>query len=266
MINDPVRLSLAVASGGTSEIIRKLPVVGNIYSKGVSLASEGYKVAANVYTGGAYNLVTGLGTSLFAPKSMPSGDYQSDSWQGGAENTMAQFNVGGFLGNLGSIFGGSSNPYLSTIGNVGQLSSNFFPQQVAMRPPSPPMAGAGTGPGPMSRLPALRSPGAIVARGFFNKFPNLSNSIQQLRDRGIKTKRSQLFSLMKRFGPEVLVTGGLLTAASVSELMMAGPGRRRMNPGNVTALRRSMRRLESFHKLCQTSDKLRKPRARSCKK
>lgn len=262
MIKDPVRFSLGVATGGTSELVRKLPVVGGIYSKGVSLASEGYKVAAGAATGGLYNVATGIGSSLLAPKA-PTGYNQDEPiWDRGDQNTMAPFNVGGFLGSIGNIFGGSQNPYLSTIGSVGQLSSQFFPQQVAMRPPSTPMPGPG--PGPM--LPALRGPTAMVARGFFQKFPNLATSMQQLRSRGIKTKRSQLFGLMKRFGPEVLVTGGLLTAASISELMLAGPGRRRMNPGNVKALRRSMRRLESFHKLCQTADKLRRPKSRSCKK
>jgi hypothetical protein len=105
----------------------------------------------------------------------------------------------------------------------------------------------------------------MVTRGFFNRFPNLALAIQQLRARGMKVKRSQLWSMLKRFGPELLVTGGLLTAAAVSELMVAGPGRRRMNPANVHALRRSMRRLESFHKLCVSADRLRTPRRRACK-
>jgi hypothetical protein len=107
--------------------------------------------------------------------------------------------------------------------------------------------------------------GGMVTRGFFNRFPNLALAIQQLRARGMKVKRSQLWSMLKRFGPELLVTGGLLTAAAVSELMVAGPGRRRMNPANVHALRRSMRRLESFHKLCVSADRLRTPRRRACK-
>jgi hypothetical protein len=72
--------------------------------------------------------------------------------------------------------------------------------------------------------------------------------------------------MLKRFGPEVLITGGILSAAAVSELMVAGPGHRRMNPGNVKALRRSMRRLESFHHLCVRADKLKRPRSRkACK-
>jgi len=63
--------------------------------------------------------------------------------------------------------------------------------------------------------------------------------------------------MLKRFGPELLISGGILTAAAVNELMLAGPGTRRMNPTNVKALRRSVRRIESFHHLCRKVDVLR---------
>ena len=164
-------------------------------------------------------------------------------------------NLGSILGSVGNIFGGSQNPVFSGISNIATLASQFVPQPnaqpVAMRIPQ-------------TALPALRST-AIVGRGFFNKYPNLATAIQGLRNMGRKVTRGQLYSMMKRFGPEILISAGILTAAAVSELMVAGPGRRRMNPGNVSALRRSMRRLESFHKLCVTSDKLRRPRGRSGK-
>jgi hypothetical protein len=113
-------------------------------------------------------------------------------------------------------------------------------------------------PVPRPALPAIAAGRAIVGRRFFERFPNLATSIQQLRDRGIRVKRSQLWNLMRRFGPEVLITGGLLTAAATSELMAAGPGRRRMNVANTRALRRSMRRIEGFHKLCMKADILRR--------
>jgi len=99
--------------------------------------------------------------------------------------------------------------------------------------------------------------GGVVGRGFFNRYPNLAAVIQRWRDLGHKVTRAQLYSMLKRWGPEVLVTGGIITAAAVSELMVAGPGHRRMNAGNAKALRRSLRRLESFHKLCVRADKFR---------
>lgn len=177
----------------------------------------------------------------------------------GGQTKMA-INLGSILKSVGQSFGSFGNPYAQGISGIANLASQFIPQQInqtyvpqaiAMR-------------APQAIGPVLRSV-PTVARGFFNKYPSLATSMQMLRNQGRNLKRSQLYSMMKRFGPEVLITGGILTAAAVSELMQAGPGHRRMNVGNVRALRRSMRRLESFHHLCQRADKLRKPRARSKK-
>lgn len=162
------------------------------------------------------------------------------------------FNVGQFLGNVGNTFAGSTNPYFSGIGNIAGLASNFA-QPVAQRMPMP-----------SGGLPAVRNPmggitarvGGAVGRGFFNKFPNLATSIQGFRNVGKKVTRQQLWNLLKRFGPDILITGGILSAASISELMMAGPGSRRMNVGNIKALRRCHRRMVSFHKVCRTNDVL----------
>lgn len=164
-------------------------------------------------------------------------------------------NIPGILNQVGSIFGGNQNPYFQGISNVANLASQFVAAPTGLRPPVPTTA-AGTA--------AMRA-GAVVGRSFFQKFPNLATAIQALRNRGANVTRSKLYSLLKRFGPDILISGGILTAAAVSELMMAGPGHRRMNPGNVSALRRSARRIESFHRLCVRVDRLRAPRRRSCK-
>jgi len=108
--------------------------------------------------------------------------------------------------------------------------------------------------------------GAVVARGFFNKFPNLAVAIQKLRNAGAKVTRGSLWSLMKRFGPDFLISGGILTAAAVSELAIAGPGRRRMNPGNIKALRKAHRRVKAFHNVCRTNDMMLGGRRTSKKK
>jgi len=157
-------------------------------------------------------------------------------------------NLGGILNTVGQAFGGNQNPYFQGISNVANIASQFVPQtNVAMRPPMP------TAPGVAGAMRAV----PMIGRKFFEKFPNLATSIQALRNRGANVTRAKLFSLLKRFGPDILITGGILTAAAVSELMVAGPGHRRMNPGNAKALRRSLRRLESFHKLCVRADKFR---------
>jgi hypothetical protein len=96
----------------------------------------------------------------------------------------------------------------------------------------------------------------MIGRSFFNRFPALATAIQSLRNRGANVTRGQLWSLMKRFGGDFLISGGILTAAAVSELAIAGPGRRRMNPGNVKALRKAHRRMKSFHRVCQMNDHL----------
>jgi len=107
--------------------------------------------------------------------------------------------------------------------------------------------------------------GAVVGRSFFQKWPNLAVAIQKMRNAGQNVSRSKLYSMLKRFGPDFLITAGILTAAGVSELALAGPGHRRMNPANSKALRRAQRRLKSFHRLCSDSDVL-KSRRRSCAK
>jgi len=229
-IQNPVRTSMAVTSGGLSELARKAPVVGNTFKSVQTQLSTGYKAAANIYTGGLYGKATAAGQALVQPG-------------GGAMG----FNLGGFLGQIGSAFGQSQIPAIQNIGSFAGIASGFiqptgspFGGQTTMQP-TPVMA---------SGVQAMARAGAVVGRGFFNKFPNLATAIQGYRNMGKNITRAKLHSLMRRFGPELLISGGILSAAAVSELMMAGPGRRRMNPGNVKALRRSLRRLESFDKLC----------------
>lgn len=171
--------------------------------------------------------------------------------------TPMGLDLNGILGTVSNIFGGNQNPVFQGLSNVTSLAQQFVPQpaqQVAIRAPAPTLPAAGM----LSRLP-------MIGRNFFQKFPNLATSIQSMRNAGRNVTRAQLYSLLKRFGPDLLITGGILTAAAVSELMMAGPGRRRMNPGNAKALRRSLRRIESFHHLCARVDRIRSPRRRSAK-
>lgn len=226
---NPLRFGAAIATVGLSEAARVAPIIGKPFQKLQAFEQSAYDLAANVYTGGLYGQVKQIGNSILQPTGAP-----------------MSLNLGGILQATSQIFGNNQNPYFQTIGNIANLGSQFVPQpqQVAMRPPQ---ASAG--------LPAITA-GAAVARGFFNRFPNLAVSMQQLRARGHKVKRGQLWNLLKRFGPEVLITGGLLTAAAVSELMVAGPGRRTMNPANAKALRRAARRIKGFHKLCGTVDLL----------
>lgn len=177
------------------------------------------------------------------------------------------FNLGGFLGNVGTILGQSSIPGFQTAGQLATIGSQFVPQPTAQQMPQ-------YGPYPQAQpvmAPAMRAAAvagtavATVGRSFFNKYPNLATAIQMLRNQGRNITRAKLYSAMKRFGPELLVSGGILTAAAVSELMVAGPGTRRMNPANSRALRRAAGRIRSFHKLCQHTDLLKTRHRRPCK-
>lgn len=152
------------------------------------------------------------------------------------------------------------NDVLRTGAQIGQQYANslFVPQSSSFpvyQQASPAMTPAVI-PTAAAAAPAIRSV-ATVGRGFFNRFPNLATGIQRWRNMGKPVTRAKLYSMLKRFGPEFLISGGILTAAAVNELMMAGAGTRRMNPGNAKALRRACRRVESFHKLCVRADKLR---------
>jgi len=246
------KATAAVVTGGLSLVAPKLvsPItraVETIYNPKNILG------VASAFAPGIARPVAAVASSVLYP--------QKPTAIGGAPMGL---NVGGILGAVGNIFGGAQNPYFQGVSNVAGLASQFFPQPSQNVPAilQPRLQATPT----MAAVPALRA-GAVVARGFFNRFPNLATAIQGFRNQGRNVKRSQLWSMLKRFGPDVLISGGILSAAAVSELMVAGPGHRRMNPGNVSALRRSLRRLESFHKLCTRADKLRRPRGsrKSCK-
>jgi hypothetical protein len=156
------------------------------------------------------------------------------------------------FGDIGKVLQG---PFGQNLFNLGSSALNSYLT-----------AQQGTGRVPITMadtMPAAGRAVATIGRSFFNKFPNLATAIQGYRNMGKNVSRSKLWSLMKRFGPDFLISGGILTAAAVSELAMAGPGRRRMNPGNIKALRRAHRRMKSFHHVCQTNDTLLTHRKRS---
>lgn len=156
------------------------------------------------------------------------------------------------------------------VASLGLETAQTFMPQTASYPYAIPVSTRGVQPVSAGSVPgtvlrgagAVARTGAVVGRSFFNKWPNLATAIQKMRNAGQNVSRSKLYSMMRRFGPDFLITGGILSAAAVSELIMAGPGHRRMNVGNVKALRRGMRRIEGFHRLCTKADRLRRPKAR----
>lgn len=232
--------------------LAKGPVLGTVDLISKATAPKIAPIVQQV-TGAAAALVPGAGVGTALGK-VATSIAPSLSSLGGTAN-MA-LNIGGILGTVSKGLSGFGAPAAQLLSAGTGIASQFFPQPVAGLPAVPVNAATPVA----ARAPALPpavAAGTAVSRGFFSRFPNLSVGLQQLRNRGMKVNRSRLYSILKRFGPEVLITGGLLTAAAVNELMVAGAGRRRMNVGNVKALRRSMRRVEGFHKLCTRADVLR---------
>lgn len=163
------------------------------------------------------------------------------------DSTVAEYDWGGLL-NVGTELAGS---YLD------------YSQTVAARAPKLPPPGGGLMPSMPFLGGGLAAASKTVGRKFFEKFPNLAAGIQKLWNAGHKNiTRKRLYQMLKRFGADFLVSAGILTAAAVAELAMAGPGTRRMNPANARALRRSARRIKAFHRLCGHTDLI-KTRRRS---
>jgi len=187
------------------------------------------------------------------------------SFSGGGQ-PMA-LNVGNILSGVSGLFGGSQNPYFEGISNATGLASQFIPQPVSQKMIPGVNVPMVLPKNPLSGASAVARVGGVIGRKFFDKYPNLATAIQTFRNAGKNVKRSQLWSMLKRFGPDILISGGILSAAAIAELMMAGPGHRRMNAGNAKALRRSLRRLDAFHHLCVRADKFRgaRRRAKPCK-
>jgi hypothetical protein len=171
-----------------------------------------------------------------------------------ADGTSDGFDLSNVFGGISQVFQGGLGQSLLGLGT--QAASQYITSSLG-----PVYSGVPGTSGPvaqpvMSSIPRIAGTGMVVARSLFARFPNLATAIQRLRNAGANVTRAKLWSLMKRFGPDFLISGGILTAAAASELAMAGPGRRRMNPGNIKALRKAHRRMKSFHHICATNDTL----------
>lgn len=246
--------TLVTRPGVVLKSLAKGPVLGVAELAAKVVAPKTAPIVSAV-TSTAASLVPGGGLGTAATKLTTSLVPSLAANFGGSNMAL---NIGGILGQVSGGLKGFGNPGIQLLSTGAGIASSFFNQPTSGLPAMPansvtPVAAKSPG------LPAITggAVGSAVSRGFFNRFPNLSVGLQQLRARGIKANRSRLYTILRRFGPEVVISGGLLTAAAVNELMVAGAGRRRMNVGNVKALKRSMRRMEGFHKLCVRADSLR---------
>ena len=167
--------------------------------------------------------------------------------------------LGKFTNLAGTAFGllaGRSD----ALGTVGTLGSAFvagtrmpsggpsFPGFDGGFQPQPVMSFAPKVAGLAAPLALLVAPILVRIAAFLGrKALTLRESIKIIRRMG------------RVLGPAAIAAAIGISVADLAHLIMAASQvpTRRMNPGNVSALRRAHRRLESFHRVCQKNDELR---------
>lgn len=172
------------------------------------------------------------------------------------------FNFGNFLGGASKVLAQNTNPYLS---GLGQMTSAFAPAY------TPPSYGAPTTQPQAqaypvaAQLPVARQPS--LTRDIFN----IGAKVLQKIGLGVPANAGQFSNVLKRSmsalsaiarrsptGTILTVLGSLglsaMEAAQLATWYQQKKRRRRMNPANHRALKRSIRRIHSFHKLCSSAD------------
>lgn len=177
-------------------------------------------------------------------------------------------NIGGLLGQVGQTFGGQPGAF-GQLGTAAGLLSQFIPRPqfggqitqapmtVASRGAIVPVVGRGlpvdvanAGLKLLNRLGVIATP---TASGFTGALKRTISGIASLARR---TPTGTIVSVLAGIGLSAL-EANLLTAWSSQRRH-----RRRMNPANIHALRKSVRRVESFHKLVRKIDIIRSPSVR----
>jgi len=173
---------------------------------------------------------------------------------------------GNLLGGIGGILGTVSG-FGGTPGAVAQIGSSFLQ---GFLPTQRQVGGSGVAVGPtaqqtLAAAPMIKGAAAAVTSFVAPILAKMSASM----GKNITLRAAMI--IIRRLGkflqsPTAIAAAVGLSVAELSTLMtasaIAGSSGRRMNVGNVKALRRAHRRIKSFHKLCGDNDMLRKPRTR----
>jgi len=189
----------------------------------------------------------------------------------------------GFLGSALSTVGSFANTLTGTLGSIGNVGSalgvNFLPRPagnpLVIQASTAGVQGAGMAAAVRSGTPlglrTLVGVAASIGKGITSMVAPILIKIATALGRRTMTLR-QAVKIIRRtgrfLGPAATAAAVGITLNELGELILldASRPRRRMNPANITALRRSMRRISSFHRLCQKADTLRAPRRRSPKR
>lgn len=183
-------------------------------------------------------------------------------------------NIGGILGSVGGIIGQTNttqNPIVSGLGSALQLAGQIIPVATQRAPATTALVPA----------MATATPVAVTGVGTRGLTQEIFNAGQKLLARlgvpyrattgsftaALKRSLSAVAGLARRTpaGTMVGLLTGLGLSAYESTLLTAWQVQRRkhrrMNPANSKALRRSIRRVKAFHRLCAEADII-KPRKR----
>lgn len=182
-----------------------------------------------------------------------------------------------FGGILGALAGAGS--FLGKVtGVLGAVRALSPAAPVSFLPASGPVVSVGPSPAPNGDLIGMAGTGGILGAGPLRALPLLAGAasaltrmvapilvkIAQATGSTTMTLRRAV-KIVRRMGrviaPASIAIALGLTIEELGTLILADSQRprRRMNPANVSALRRSMRRIQSFHRLCQKADLLRGP-------
>ena len=175
----------------------------------------------------------------------------------GAGSFLGQ--VTGALGAVRALGTPSAVTFLPATGPVVGVPQPG-PQVMAARMPSPRPAM----PGPVSGM--IAGVGSSLTRMIapvLIKIAEATGATTMTLRRAVRIVRR----MGRVLGPASVAIALGLTVEELGSLILADSHRvrRRMNPANVSALRRSMRRIQSFHRLCAKADLLSRPRSRSRK-
>lgn len=181
---------------------------------------------------------------------------------------MALFGSFNNLVNAGLSVLGQQGGLLGNIGNIGSAvirASTPAPQALTIA--AGPVMGAG-----MASAPVIARAGATLASAGRTLSASAQRALISIAEtmglRSMTLRRAiRIYQKIRKFVIDPFLIASIMgiTVEQLGELLLEDSKRprRRMNPANSKALNRAARRIESFHRLCMRTDKLRAPRRRS---
>lgn len=237
---------------------------------GITVAQSAARIAAAYATGG---------TSIALEAAQTFAQVQ------GAEMGL---DLGGIIGGAIQGIGGlASGNYLGALQGVGSIATSFMPQPTAQIgfAPSYSMPQYGIQPYGSPQPPVYQTQNPVIAASASAIMRIVAPILAKVAAKlGLKrlslTKAIGIIRKMAQWmkDPAVIAIALGITSAELASLIVGHNARKRrhMNPANSRALRRAVRRIKSFHRLCTHTDVIRKrgsrysrmasPRCVTCRK